>query len=117
MEEVGLNSLPSGYDGISLIGILEAIDDDNKAAIEDARRESEDIVAAIENTPQFIEVAPPSGHTMDDFTSDSLSSGEFSEPPGDAGSLTQEIAEKCELVAFELQAEIERMIKELENLL
>ena len=116
MKEARLNSLPLGYDGISLIDTLEAIDDDDKAAIEAARRESEDIAAAIKNPPQFIEEDPPPGHTMDDFISDSLPIGEFLAPPGDEESLFQEIAEECEPVAPELQAEIDRMIKELENL-
>lgn len=115
MEEARLNSLPLRYDGISLIDTLEAIDDDDKATIEAARRESEDI-AAIKNPPQFIEEDPPPGHTMDDFISDSLPIGEFLEPPKDEESLFQEIAEECEPVAPELQAEIDRMIKELENL-
>lgn len=116
MEEAWINSLPLGYDGISLIDTLEAIDDDDKAAIEAARKESEDITAAIKNPSQFIEEDPPPGHTMDDFISDSLSISEFLEPPGDAESLFQEIAEECKPVAPELQTEIDRMIKELENL-
>lgn len=116
MEEARLNSLPLGYDAISLIDTLEAIDDDDDAGIEAARREFEDIAAAIKNAPQFIEEDPPPGHTIDDFTSDLLPIGEFLEPLGDEESLFQEISEECESVALEQQTEIERIIKELEGL-
>lgn len=111
MEETQLNSSPVGYDGISLIDILEVIDDDDKVAIEVALRESEDIVATIKNQPQFIEEDPSPGHTMDDFISDSLPIGEILALPGDEELLFQEIVEECEPVARE-----HRMIKELENL-
>lgn len=116
MEEARLNSLPLGYDAISLIDTLEAIDDDDDAGIEAARREFEDIAAAIKNAPQFIAEDPPPGHTIDDFTSGLLPIGEFLEPLGDEESLFQEILEECESVALEQQTEIERMIKELEDL-
>lgn len=96
---------------------LDVIDDDDKAAMENTQKEADAIADTIQliESP-IIEIDPPSGHTMDDFSSGLTFDGKFLEPSLDEDSLFQEIADECEQINSELEDEFTRIAKELENI-
>ena len=109
LEEGRDIKLPLGYEGISIIDELEAIDDDDLALIEAARSEAEDIAGMSKySVPSRLPleiIEPPQ-----DFTVENLSSSNnfvFQE--------FDEIEDEPQQEDSELQLEFERLAKALED--
>lgn len=116
LEEAWLSTLPLGYEGISIIDDIEAIDDDDLAAIEAAQKEANDIAANLRFEIPTHDIDPLPGHTMDEFLSDYSASDAFFELSPNEDRPFQEIVEEHEQVDPELQAKFDQIVTELEGI-
>lgn len=109
LDEASDITLPLGYEAISIIDELEAIDDDDLALIEAARSEAEDVAGMIKHSAPSrlpLEIIEP----PQDFTVENLSSSNdfvFQE--------FDEIEDEPQREDSELQLEFERLAKALED--